>query len=533
MSGKDPARVPEGGGLVREEEIGERREETMKRGKVVLGGDPEFELVRGGWTAGVAELLGAEVELPWGAIGREGDVLELRPRPSPKPETLVRNVGHLLLMVLRVVGGVPSTVCRWYPLGGHLHIGGVPEGAREDVAKAVDGALGDLFHSLNTVARLQADYGRRGDWRPQPWGVEYRTPPSSVWSHPMVALAFLRGVKWLAERVLSGEDPFGHPAWPFVRANAEKAAEFVRAHGGKLHLRAWKEHVGEFDLREGLEIEVALRPKTEFAGTLIEELWALFARLGIPSVEILPLDRAQGDHASNVPGYGKPAEGLEPYRPSGPLALSWRFRNDPSFREKEMPKLERAIAQLLERLEEGGGDFVVKEVLPFSVDWPPEVETEEGEGEDWAPEKEEYACDSCGAQVPYLELHRAEEGRAYCRECYEEEYASCGGCGRTVRRGEAHHDRNRRPYCERCYYDLHVICSVCGEEVPVDEARLDEVGEAYCEACYGDRYTSCEGCGREVAWDEVEEHEDLPYCPSCYASLLDSSEEEEEVVSQE
>ncbi len=494
---------------------------AMEKVKVVLGGDPEFELLREGWLVRVAELLRAEVELPWGVIGKERELLELRPRPSTKPETLVKNVGHLLLMVPRVLGGVPSTVCRAYPLGGHVHIGGVPGSAREGLAKAVDEGLGDLFHSLNTEARLSVGYGQRGDWRLQPWGVEYRTPPASLWSHPGVALVFLRAIKWVAEKFLSGEDPFRHPAWPFVRAAAEKAAAFVREHEGKLHWEAWKTHIGEFALGEQ-EVGVALELGTECDGSFLEDLRAMFARLGIRLVKVVPLDRERGECTSNVPGYGELADGLEPYVPGGVLALSWRFRNDPLFRRAEIPKLERAIAHFLERENRG---LLVREVVPFSVEWPPELEVE-GAEEDWDPSNEVYACDECGAPVPYPELHRGERGRTYCPECWEEEYASCRGCGRTLRRFQARHDRNGRAYCEECYDNFYVICSSCDVEVATDEARFDEVGEAYCEECYGERYTSCEECGEEVAWDEVEEVNGLPYCPSCYASL----EEDEEAV---
>jgi hypothetical protein len=500
-------------------------EVVMEKVKVVLGGDPEFELVR----VNVADLLRVEVALPWGAIGKEGEfLLELRPLPSLKPETLVGRVGRLLLMVPRVLGAVPSTACRRYPTGGHVHIGGVPVEAREGVAKAVDEALGDLFHSLNTETRLSVGYGRRGDWRPQPWGVEYRTPPASLWSHPEVALTFLRAIKWVAEKFLSGEEPLKDPAWPLVRAGAEKAAAFVREHGGKLHWGAWKEYVGEANLREGLEVGVALEPRTECDGEFLGDLRAMLARLGIPSAKVAPLDRERGECASNVPGYGELPEGLEPYAPGGRLALSWRLRNDPLFRRAEIPKLEGAIARLLERLEEEGGDFLVREAAHLSVDWPPELEAE-GAEEDWDPDSEVYACDECGAPVPYPELHRGERGRAYCPECWEEEYALCRGCGRVLRRYQARHDRNGRAYCGECYDSLYVICSSCDVEIATDEARFDEVGEAYCEECYSERYAVCEECGEEVAWDEVEEVDGLAYCPSCYASL----EEDEEAVLEE
>lgn len=150
---------------------------AMKKVKIItLGADPEFELVCQGWIANAERILEEETRLPWGTIGSDRNALELRPRPSASPETLVRNLGRLLLSVLGVAQGVPSTACKQYPLGGHVHLGGVPEDAREDVAKAIDEALGDLFHSLRPDVRLRTEYGRRGDWRPKPWGLEYRTP---------------------------------------------------------------------------------------------------------------------------------------------------------------------------------------------------------------------------------------------------------------------------------------------------------------------------------------------------------------------
>jgi hypothetical protein len=193
-----------------------------------------------------------------------------------------------------------------------------------------------------------------------------------------------------------------------------------------------------------------------------------------------------------------------------------------------MPKLEEALAQLLEGLEgEDGGEFLVREAVPFSAEWPLEAEEDE---EDWEPDRREYVCDGCGERGLYWEMRRGERGRAYCRECWEEEYASCSVCGRQLRRDNAHYDRNRRAYCEECYHGVYVVCSACEEEVPVDEARWDEVWEAFCESCYGERHTSCVECGQEVSWDEVEERDGLLYCPSCYASILDSSEEEETVL---
>ena len=333
----------------------------MERTEVTLGGDPEFELIVDGEVVPAEKLLlGRRVPLPWGFIGEDGsgDPIELRPWPSADPETLVGNLGRLLLSVPRVLGGFPSTICEEHPIGGHVHIGGVPGGDQEDLVRVIDGLLGDLFYSLSGETRLSRGYGRRGDWRSKPWGFEYRTPPANIWSHPGVALAFLRAIKWVAEKFLEGEDLLEDPAWPTVRASAKKAAEFVRKHRGRLHWGAWKAYIGKIyweDIRENLK-EVDVYFGGEADDGLLDDLRAMCARIGLPFVKVLPLRRSRGDHASNVPGYGELADGVEPYRPGGELGLSWRFRNDPEFRRKELPRLEGALARILEGVEDIGQD---------------------------------------------------------------------------------------------------------------------------------------------------------------------------------
>jgi hypothetical protein len=342
----------------------------MEGTKVTLGGDPEFELIVDEEVVPAEKLLlGRRVPLPWGFIGEDGsgDPIELRPRPSADPETLVGNVGRLLLSVPRALGGVPSTACERYPIGGHVHIGGVPSGDQEDLVKVIDGLLGDLFCSLSAELRLSRGYGRRGDWRSKPWGFEYRTPPANIWSHPGVALTFLRAIKWVAEKFLLGEDLFEDPAWPTIRGSAERATKFVRKHRGRLYWGAWKAYVGEIyweNMRKNLkEVDVYLSGEADDG--FLDDLRAMCARIGLPFVKVLPLRRSRGDFASNVPGYGEPADDVEPYSLGGWLGLSWRFRNDPEFRRGEICKLERAIARLSEELERGDGGRLVREVVPF------------------------------------------------------------------------------------------------------------------------------------------------------------------------
>jgi predicted RNA-binding Zn-ribbon protein involved in translation (DUF1610 family) len=498
---------------------------------VTLGGDPEFELIAKGRVVAAERFLsGAIVPLPWGAIGEDGsgDPIELRPEPSPDPETLVGNVGRLLLSVPRVLGGFPSTTCEQYPLGGHVHIGGVPSEDQEELVKVIDGLLGDLFYSLSAELRLSRGYGRRGDWRPQPWGVEYRTPPANVWSHPGVALAFLRAIKWVAERVLLGEEPLKDPAWLLLRAEAEKAAEFVRAWGGRLHWGAWKAYIGEVDLREGLKVEVSLGAGMECDEALEGDLRAMCARLGIPFVKILPLRYWRGDYASNVPGYGELAGGFDPYAPGGELGLSWRFRNDPEFRREEMGKLEAAIARILEEFdaEEGDGGRLVKEVISFSAEWRPGGETgaeefgKEKPSQGPEPCDDEYVyCEACGIKVHADDARFTDMGVAYCEDCYVEAYTSCEECGREVawEEAERHDDLY---YCPSCYDELFISCERCGAEVLEEEAFHLEDGTPLCEECFFLERDLCSNCGEVVLKESAPRTEGGFYCETCYGRLF-------------
>jgi len=443
---------------------------SMERTKVTLGGDPEFELIVGGEVVAAEKLLlGRKVPLPWGVIGEDGSggPIELRPLPSADPEALVANVGRLILSVPRALGGFPSTICEEHPIGGHVHIGGVPSGEQERLVEVIDGLLGDLFHSLSGETRLRAGYGRRGDWRSKPWGFEYRTPPASLWSHPGVALVFLRAIKWVVEKFLSGEEPLKDPVWPEVRASAERAAEFVRKHEGRLHWGAWRRLVKIH--WQNLRAYVYLGGETDDG--LCDDLRAMCARIGLPFVRVLPLWRSRGDFASNVPGYGELPDDVEPYSPGGELGLSWRFRNDPEFRRAELPRLEEALARILEGVEDIGqdGGRLVKEAVAFA-------EADEGLGE--------------------AEVH---DDVRYVDDLDDDRYASpfvCGRCGTRVVPQEAFRYDNVL-YCEECFFLEHDFCLTCGHPILRGEA-LTVDGILYCQVCYGHRFDR-EGVGTAEA----------------------------------
>ncbi len=116
--------------------------------------------------------------------------------------------------------------------GGHLHFGDDlgelckigpisqknPE-RRKDIffmIRLLDLAVGlplSLIFSERDEFQRREFYGKAGEFRFQPWGVEYRTPSSRVWNHPMIASLAL-GV---------GRDVIEHfPKWKEVWVKLKK-----------------------------------------------------------------------------------------------------------------------------------------------------------------------------------------------------------------------------------------------------------------------------------------------------------------------
>jgi hypothetical protein len=492
--------------------------------KITLGADPEFELVVGGRVASASSILREDIHLPWGDIGVDGAgwPLELRPNPSETARGLVANVGRLLVAVPKVLGGVPSTMCEVYAIGGHVHIGfeTAPDLAYQDIVKTIDDVLGDILYSLNTRTRVSAGYGRRGDWRDQRWGVEYRTPPAAVWSHPGVALTFVGAIKWAVQELLMGEDPRKSPALERVRAAAKNAAAFVKRYNGRLHWGAWQSLVGEVDLTRHLGVKIHF-DSGDRDHKFFGDLEAMCTRLGLGSVRIVSLRQSRGDYASNVPGYGTLVDGFAEFTPGGTLCLSWRFRNDPEFRRQEMPKLEAAIADLM-RKDEADDNRLVKEVIPLKVAGAAEEpDLEPMEVQNSRNYENYYVCDGCGEDVHVEDVLISRSGYAYCPDCYHDRYTRCERCDREVHRDDAYYSEdNCGPYCERCYSELYVRCERCGSEVCYEDSYTSDDGYIYCEECYDELFTTCAHCEREVQRDDAYYYDDEAYCEECYDELF-------------
>lgn len=157
---------------------------------VTIGSDPEFELHYNG-----INKCGKELQTQnrlYSKIGTDGcgRQMELRPDPRTSPEEAVEEIERLLDTIsyhtLRCDGEQEA-------LGGHLHFGIKKDGmsgvltASDDMIKALDLFVGKPTSLLSGNQRKNTEYGRIHDYRPQPWGFEYRTPPAGIFCTKQMA----------------------------------------------------------------------------------------------------------------------------------------------------------------------------------------------------------------------------------------------------------------------------------------------------------------------------------------------------------
>ncbi|MCI3920417.1 hypothetical protein MO973_09240 [Paenibacillus sp. TRM 82003] len=199
-----------------EEAERERRAERRSTSKLLLGMDPEFVLRRPGPDGKIVSA--SRYFAKRGRVGcdsvRIGDKLvyplaELRPSPSAEPKELFRNLyAAMRLAASRIddaslewlAGGMPA---RGLPLGGHIHVSGVPLNA--DLLRAMDNymALPLVLLEDDSTKRRRPRYGALGDFRRQfHGGFEYRTLPSWIVS-PKIAMGVIALAKVVCEH--SGE----------------------------------------------------------------------------------------------------------------------------------------------------------------------------------------------------------------------------------------------------------------------------------------------------------------------------------------
>lgn len=518
-----------------------------------LGADPEFEVLQDGRLVR-ADKVTHTTRLPWGEVGIDGAgvALELRPNPGDVDE-LVKNTAKLIVASPIVCQGTPTTISALHPLGGHVHFD-VPEDTDyEALVRVVDDALGPLLRAMNGPARDRSSYGKRRDWRSQPWGVEYRTPPATIWAHPEVARGFLQAMLTLA---LSD----GREMNPGYDDLVEMAA-FAIENGRKLHYGAWKKVADEVRPEFGIIYTHDAERDEHFEG----DMKAALTPLGIYLLRVLPLHKKRGDWASNLPGFGSRDESTFPaYCEAGELyvALSWRFRNDREFRVMAMPAFLRAVLELIQNAKKPELDekvveldekvVVVEHMEPAASEDAKERVKKAAEEERAAPaptpevdeeDDEDYTyCDSCGGRIHVDDACYNSWNTPFCERCYDELYTTCASCGEEISRDDAYcPNTGRYEYdhlCESCYNEYYTTCARCDDEVEWDDAFIPSTGEyegdALCERCYTDLYTTCRHCDDELPREEAVipdngQYAGSPLCEECYLELYEEREEDEEV----
>lgn len=127
---------------------------------------------------------------------------EIRPDPSTIPEELVENIRDLI-KISSFFGEDLSVLGKRFPLGGHIHIGGANPSS--EVIYALDYFLSP-FNEFSSEERKRSKYGKKGDFRFQPHGFEYRTPPAAWLLTPKLALMTLYLTKSVVETLINGTD---------------------------------------------------------------------------------------------------------------------------------------------------------------------------------------------------------------------------------------------------------------------------------------------------------------------------------------
>ena len=210
-----------------------------------LGADPELALVgRAGRAVRADRYLQGGVA---GRIGVDGNGVpaEIRPGVSDSPIGLAAKCRHALVdmkaelanvltrEVTKVQAG--SYVRNAVALGGHVHIGGAIVDHRESFLAWADLLAYKWGQKVEdpkaTASRMSCGYGRPGDLRHQPHGLEYRSLGSWL-CHPQVAVASISLVKIAAVLALQEHPPVSQD-WP-IQVHALREHDAIRraAHFG-------------------------------------------------------------------------------------------------------------------------------------------------------------------------------------------------------------------------------------------------------------------------------------------------------------
>jgi hypothetical protein len=213
----DPKQFREGGPLreiLLREGFASLEPPSLKESTVLLGGDPEFEVV----DLEEGEIIPAyRVDVfdeggdsPSSKVGTDGNdsIAELRPDPCRTPEGYVREIRSILKFIRKEVPWIDLSVeGNTYPLGGHIHVGAHEELARrvlKEKARVFIEALDDFVGKvlLPTSGAARGRYAVLSAYEIKPYGWEYRTPPASIYGDLEVLRITYKLVKGLVEKLL-------------------------------------------------------------------------------------------------------------------------------------------------------------------------------------------------------------------------------------------------------------------------------------------------------------------------------------------
>ena len=131
--------------------------------------------------------------------------------------------------------------------------------------------------------------------------------------------------------------------------------------------------------------------------------------------------------------------------------------------------------------------------------------------------KKKIICENCGRIIDGE--HQEYEGKAYCRECFEEEFYYCEDCENYYPRDDFYYVEGENKYvCSNCI-DNYYQCQECDEYFSDIDTNYvnDPNGSGYriCDNCrYNGNYEECEDCGYLFHVDDLHYHErdDRYYC---------------------
>jgi hypothetical protein len=187
---------------------------SLKDVTILLGGDPEFEVVDTesreiipAYRVDVFDEGGDRPSSVWGTDGNSS-IAEVRPGPCKTPEEYVQEFRSILKDLRRKAPWIDLSVeGNTYPLGGHIHVGSEDALVRETLQanvrvfiEALDDFIGKLL--LPTSGAARGKYAELSAYEEKPHGWEYRTPPASIYGDFEVLRITYKLTKGLVEKLL-------------------------------------------------------------------------------------------------------------------------------------------------------------------------------------------------------------------------------------------------------------------------------------------------------------------------------------------